>query len=82
MYEFAALLIGIGLGLVLYRVDLWTALVLAVAGAVGGGLAVSAASGELVLSWAFLLFDVGQILVAAICTAVLARAIDRGRVTS
>jgi hypothetical protein len=39
------------------------------------GLAVSSLSGELALSWAFLFFDIGQVMVAAACGAALARVI-------
>jgi hypothetical protein len=76
VYELAALLIGAGLGVVLHRLGPRVGVPIVGLGALSAGLLVSSLSGELELSWAFLLFDIGQVLVAAICVAALARVVS------
>lgn len=75
MFEFAALLVGVGLGFALHRLGPRVGMPIVGLGALSTGLLVSALSGELSLSWAFLLFDVGQVFAAAVLTAVLAGAV-------
>lgn len=79
MYEFAALLIGAGLGVAFHNLQPRVGVPIVGLGAVSTGLLVSSLSGELELSWAFVLFDVGQVLVAAICVAALARVVSNRR---
>ena len=82
MYEVIALSLGVGLGLTSVRLGAgtWTALVLA--GALLGGSLVSWWSGELAESWAFLLFDIAQVAVAAVCTAAFHAVRSRQRARS
>jgi hypothetical protein len=75
VYELVALAIGAGFGMAWRHLGPRAGTPLVVVGALVTGLAVSSLSGELELSWAFLLFDVGQVLVAAACVAALARVI-------
>lgn len=82
MYEFVALWIGAGLGLAYHRLPPRAGVPIVVVGAICTGLLVSSLSGELELSWAFLLFDIGQVLVAATCVAVLVRAFGARRPAS
>jgi hypothetical protein len=82
VYEVVALLAGVVLGLAVHRrtrrlVWLWGAAWTVI---VGAGLA--ALSGELAESWAFALFDIAQVAVAAACTAYLAIAWRRRRSTT
>jgi hypothetical protein len=77
MYELAALAVGVGLGAAWQRLGSGPGLPLVLGGALVTGLAVSSLSGELALSWGFLVFDIGQVVVAAACGAALARVVAR-----
>jgi hypothetical protein len=82
MYELIALTIGAALGVALHRLGPRIGGPLVAIGAVGTGVAVSWLSGELALSWGFLVFDVGQVVAAALCIAFLAEALARNRTAS
>lgn len=77
MYEVVAIVAGVVVGTVLRHRSARGFLVAAAGFCIGIGLAVSALSGELELSVAFLIFDVGQSFAAAVLTAVLLRAWER-----
>ena len=77
MYEVVAIVAGAVVGAALRRRSVRGFLAAAVPLCIGIGLAVSALSGELDLSPAFLIFDVGQSLVAVALTAVLLRSWER-----
>jgi hypothetical protein len=77
VYELIALAVGAGLGLTSKRFGrrAWSALICV--GSCGTGVIVSSLSGELSTSWGFLVFDVGQVAVAAVCAAAVIEALDR-----
>jgi hypothetical protein len=77
MYELIALTIGAGLGLTERRLGRRAWILLVSASATGTGLLVAWLSGETEESWAFTLFDIGQVVVAAVCVAALMRALAR-----
>lgn len=79
MYEFAALTVGVALWVILYRLGPRVGAPVVGVGALATGLLVSGLSGELEMSWGFLVFDVGQVVVAALCGAALASAIAQRR---
>jgi hypothetical protein len=79
VYEFVALAVGAALGIAWHRLGLAAGAPLVAAGALTTGVLVSWLSGELEVSWAFLVFDVGQVVVAAGCVAALATVVGRRR---
>lgn len=66
MYEILAIVAGVVIGLIAARLSS-TALKIAtiIMGSVAVGAIVSSISGELSISWGFLVFDIGQVLIAA-----------------
>jgi hypothetical protein len=82
MYELLALSFGAALGVTLHRLGRRIGGVVVACGAVAFGVAVSWISGELAVSWGFLVVDVGQIVVAALLVALLARALARSGAVS
>ncbi len=82
MYEFIALLAGVGLGLAVQPLPRRPAWIAGAIGAIVIGVSVAAISGELAESWAFALFDTAQAGVAAFLTAYLALAWRRRRTSS
>lgn len=81
MYELIALTVGAMLGFALHRLGPRIGIPLVAAGALATGFLVSSLSGELSVSWAFFLFDIGQVVIAAVGVAVLAEALARRRAT-
>lgn len=75
MYEVVAVLVGVVIGASLAHRSRRVFLLGTVPLCIATGLAVSAASGELELSAGFLIFDVGQTLIAAVLTAVALNAV-------
>lgn len=80
MYELIALTVGAALGVALHRLGPRIGIPLVAGGALTIGFVVSWLSGELAISWAFFVFDVGQVVAAAVGVAVLAEALARRRV--
>jgi hypothetical protein len=76
VYEVVALLAGCGLGYGLRHVTAGRAVLVAAVVAVAIGLTVSTLSGELEIGFEFLVFDTGQVLVAALAVRALARAYE------
>jgi hypothetical protein len=66
VYEILAIVAGVVIGLIAARLSS-TALKIAtiIMGSVAVGAIVSSFSGELSISWGFLVFDIGQVLIAA-----------------
>jgi hypothetical protein len=66
VYEILAIVAGVVIGLIAARLSS-TALKIAtiIMGSVAVGAIVSSISGELSISWGFLVFDIGQVLIAA-----------------
>jgi hypothetical protein len=66
VYEILAIVAGVVIGLIVARLSS-TALKIAtiIMGSVAVGAIVSSISGELSISWGFLVFDIGQVLIAA-----------------
>lgn len=81
MYELIALTVGAMLGVALHRLGPRIGIPLLAGGALATGFLVSSLSGELEVSWGFLLFDIGQVVAAAVGVAVLLTALDRRRAT-
>ena len=81
MYELLAIVAGVLAALVAQRID---APRLKIATLVGSGIVfgalVSFVSGELFESWAYLVFDVAQVLVAGLVTTVLVSWWQRGSI--
>ena len=72
MYEFVPLLSGVVLGLVIAQIANRTVKgVVTIVLSILIGYAASALSGELALSWLYLIFDAAQVLFAAVATAFL-----------
>lgn len=82
MYELIALSLGVVLGIASVRLSAQAGTALVLGGALLGGSLVSWWSGELGVSWAFLVFDVAQVAVAAVCTAMFLGVRSRRRVRS
>lgn len=82
MYEVLALVVGSGIGFGLRHTPTGRAVAVAAVAAVLVGFAVSRLSGELELSAGFLIFDTGQVFLAAIAVRGLARAWLRRRAAS
>jgi hypothetical protein len=80
MFEGVAIAVGLMLGVAMRHISAprMRATVLIVLSLVAGS-AVSAAAGELEISFGFLVFDCGQVLVAALAGAWAAEVIDRRR---
>jgi hypothetical protein len=80
MEEVFPVLAGIAVGLVTHRASpLWLrAVIVAVLGVAFGALA-SWVSGELAVSWAYILVDTAQVVVVAVMTAVLVSVWQRRR---
>ena len=78
MDEVFPVLAGIALGLITFRIESWMRrwLALGVFG-IALGAAASWISGELAISWGYLLIDTAQVVVAAVMTSVLAAAARR-----
>ena len=72
MYEILAIVAGVVIGLIAQRLPS-TQLKIAtiVTGSVAVGAIASSISGELSISWGFLVFDIGQVLLAATVAMVL-----------
>jgi hypothetical protein len=81
MFELIALTVGAMLGVALHRLGPRIGIPLVAGGALATGFFVSSLSGELEVSWGFLLFDIGQVVAAAAGAAVLLRALERRRAT-
>jgi hypothetical protein len=66
VYEILAIVAGVVIGLIVAHLSS-TALKIAtiIMGSVAVGAIVSSISGELSISWGFLVFDIGQVLIAA-----------------
>jgi hypothetical protein len=66
VYEILAIVAGVVIGLIAVRLSS-TPLKIAtiITGSVAVGVIVSSISGELSISWGFLVFDIGQVLIAA-----------------
>jgi hypothetical protein len=79
VYEIIALAVGAGIGMAAYQLDPRGRASLILAGGSLTGLAVSLLSGELEISPAFLIFDVGQVILAAVCAIALIEAVARVR---
>ena len=80
MDEVFPVLAGIAVGLVAERVgSAWLRGVLVVVFGIAFGAAAAWASGELAVSWVYLLIDTAQVVVAAAMTFVLVRAWRRRR---
>jgi hypothetical protein len=72
VYEILAILAGVLIGLTAERLTSTPLKIAAItAGSVAVGAIVSSISGELSISWGFLVFDIGQVLIAAAITMVL-----------
>jgi hypothetical protein len=79
VYEVVALLTGVVLGLAVHQLPRRVAWLSGAAWTLVVGVGVAALSGELAESWAFVLFDIAQVALAAVCTAYLAIAWRRRR---
>lgn len=82
MYEIIALAVGVGIGTVAHRLDHRVRVPLILVGGLLTGFAASLLSGELEISPGFLLFDVGQVILAAVCVIALIEAVNRLRATA
>jgi hypothetical protein len=72
MYEILALAAGVAVALMVQRlIALWSKVVVLAICSLAFGVLVSFVSGELSVSWAYLLFDAAQVLIAAGVTTVL-----------
>ena len=72
MDEVFPVLAGVVVGLAIHHVTpTWLRVLLLALFSLGFGTAASFLSGELAISWAYILIDTGQVLVAASLTAVL-----------
>jgi uncharacterized protein YacL len=66
VYEILAILAGVVIGLIAARLSSTPLKIAAIiTGSVAVGVIVSSISGELSMSWGFLVFDIGQVVVAA-----------------
>ena len=66
MYEILAIVAGVVIGLIAARLSSTPLKIAAIiTGSVAVGAIVSSISGELSISWGFLVFDIGQVLIAA-----------------
>jgi hypothetical protein len=66
VYEILAIVAGVLIGLIAARLSSIPLKIAAiVTGSVAVGAIVSSISGELSISWGFLVFDIGQVLIAA-----------------
>lgn len=66
MYEILAIVAGGVIGLIAARLSSTPLKIAAIiTGSVAVGVIVSSISGELSMSWGFLVFDIGQVLIAA-----------------
>jgi hypothetical protein len=66
VYEILAILAGVVIGLIAARLSSTPLKIAAIiTGSVAVGVIVSSISGELSMSWGFLVFDIGQVLIAA-----------------
>jgi hypothetical protein len=71
MYEILAIATGVFIGLLVQGIaTTWLKVAALALGSVIVGAAVSFISGELRESWVYLIFDVSQVLIAAVLTAV------------
>jgi hypothetical protein len=82
VYEIVAIAVGVGIGVVAYRLDSRARVAAIVVGGLLTGFAVSLLSGELEISPGFLLFDCGQVMLAAVCAMALVEAVNRRRDTA
>ena len=72
MYEILAIVAGVVIGLIAQRLpSIQLKIAMIVVGSVAVGAIVSSISGELSISWGFLVFDIGQVLIAAVVAMVL-----------
>ena len=72
MYEILAIVAGVVVGLIAARLTSTPLKIAAIiTGSVAVGVIVSSISGELSISWGFLVFDIGQVLIAVAMTMVL-----------
>ena len=69
MYELVAIAAGVTIGLLSYTTAIRPKIATVILGSVIVGAVVSFISGELSISWAYLVFDVAQVLIAAGVTA-------------
>jgi hypothetical protein len=66
VYEILAIVAGVVIGLIATRLSSTPLKIAAIiTGSVAVGVIVSSISGELSMSWGFLVFDIGQVVVAA-----------------
>jgi hypothetical protein len=66
VYEVLAIVAGVAIGLIAGRLSSTPLKIAAIiAGSIAVGTIVSSISGELSISWGFLVFDIGQVLIAA-----------------
>jgi uncharacterized protein YacL len=66
VYEILAIVAGVVIGLIAARLSSIPLKIAAIiTGSVAVGVIVSSISGELSMSWGFLVFDIGQVVVAA-----------------
>jgi hypothetical protein len=73
MYEILAIATGVFIGLLVQSIaTTWVKVAALALGSAIVGAAVSFISGELRESWAYLIFDVSQVLIAAVLTVVCA----------
>jgi hypothetical protein len=72
VYEILAIVAGVVIGLIAARLSSTPLKIAAIiTGSVAVGVIVSSISGELSISWGFLVFDIGQVLIAAAVAVVL-----------
>jgi hypothetical protein len=71
MHEVFPVTMGVLVGLLATRLAGWRRVVAVVTLSVLVGVLASAVSGELAVSWGFILVDMGQVLMVALMTAVL-----------
>jgi hypothetical protein len=72
VYEILAIVAGVVIGLIAARLSSTPLKIAAIiTGSVAVGVIVSSVSGELSISWGFLVFDIGQVLIAAAVAVVL-----------
>jgi hypothetical protein len=72
VYEILAIVAGVVIGLIAARLSSTPLKIAAIiTGSVAVGVIVSSISGELSISWGFLVFDIGQVLIAAAVTMTL-----------
>lgn len=82
MYEAAVVLAGAVLGLSAYGLHVKAGEAVVAAGAVTMGVVASAASGELAVSWVFVLVDVAQVAGGAVVGAFAAVGAERWRASA